>query len=225
MNKFEKVSYAQFEDAEWNSLKHEPGESCYPDYVFALQKFYENLNLPKRATKGSAGYDFFAPYSFDLEPGESVKIATGIRVQLDDDKFLALYPRSGLGFKFRIQLDNTVGVIDSDYYNSDNEGHIMAKITNDGREGRDITGSIDEYRTTPRWNNIVKQYENSGITPELTIQGTRTDKDSDFYEVSGSESVTVTGAVLTGDINLISLDTDGDVVKDSISFGAKNMSS
>ena len=98
------------------------------------------------------------------------------------------------------------------------------KGTNRRWLGRDITGSIDEYRTTARWNNIVKQYENSGITPELTIQGTRTDKDSDFYEVSGSESVTVTGAVLTGDINLISLDTDGDVVKDSISFGAKNMS-
>ena len=98
------------------------------------------------------------------------------------------------------------------------------KGTNRRWLGRDITGSIDEYRTTARWNNIVKQYENSGITPELTIQGIRTDKDSDFYEVSGSESVTVTRAVLTGDINLISLDTDGDVVKDSISFGAKNMS-
>ena len=98
------------------------------------------------------------------------------------------------------------------------------KGTNRRWLGRDITGSIDEYRTTARWNNIVKQYENSGITPELTIQGIRTDKDSDFYEVSGRESVTVTGAVLTGDINLISLDTDGDVVKDSISFGAKNMS-
>lgn len=98
------------------------------------------------------------------------------------------------------------------------------KGTNRRWLGRDITGALTSIRTTARWNNIVKQYENSGITPELTIQGIRTDKDSDFYEVSGSESVTVTGAVLTGDINLISLDTDGDVVKDSISFGAKNMS-
>ena len=98
MNKFEKVSYAQFEDAEWNTLNHEPGEPCSPDYVLALQEYYENLELPKRATKGSAGYDFFAPYSFALEPGESIKIATGIRVQLDDNKFLAFYPRSGLGF-------------------------------------------------------------------------------------------------------------------------------
>ena len=81
----------------------------YPQYTEEqIKEMYEALKLPKRATKGSAGYDFFAPYSFDLEPGESVKIATGIRVQLDDDKFLALYPLSGLGFKFRIQLDNTV---------------------------------------------------------------------------------------------------------------------
>lgn len=98
------------------------------------------------------------------------------------------------------------------------------KGTNRRWLGRDITGTLDEYRTTPRFNNIVKKYEQDGITPELTIQGIRTDKDSDFYEVSGSESVTLTGVVLTGDINLIDLDTDGDVVKDSISFGAKNMS-
>lgn len=138
MNKFEKVSYEQFEGAEWKSLENELGEIPPLDYVNVLRDFYDDIKLPKRATKGSAGYDFFAPYGFDLEPGESVKIATGIRVQLDDDKFLALYPRSGLGFKFRVQLDNTVGVIDSDYYNSDNEGHIMAKITNDSREGKTV---------------------------------------------------------------------------------------
>lgn len=103
-------------------------------------------------------------------------------------------------------------------------GKILGdKGTNRRWLGRDITGTIDEYRTTPRWINIVKQYESDGITPELTIQGIRTDKDSDYYETSGSESVTLTGVVLTGDINLIELDTDGDVVKDSIAFGAKNL--
>ena len=49
---------------------------------------------------------------------------------------LKCYPRSGLGFKYRMQLDNTVGIIDSDYYNADNEGHIMAKITNDTKEDK-----------------------------------------------------------------------------------------
>lgn len=98
------------------------------------------------------------------------------------------------------------------------------KGTNRRWLGRDITGTLDEYRTTPRFNNIVAKYENDGITPELTIQGVRVDKDSDYYELSGSESVTLTGCVLTGDITLLSLDTDGEVVKDSISFGAKHIS-
>jgi dUTP pyrophosphatase len=52
---------------------------------------------------------------------------------------LKLYPRSGLGFKYRLQLNNTVGIIDSDYYYSDNEGHIFAKITNDSNEGKTVT--------------------------------------------------------------------------------------
>lgn len=98
------------------------------------------------------------------------------------------------------------------------------KGTNRRWLGRDITGTLDEYRTTPRFNNIVAKYESDGITPELTIQGVRVDKDSDYYELSGSESVTLTGCVLTGDITLLSLDTDGEVVKDSISFGAKHIS-
>ena len=51
---------------------------------------------------------------------------------------LHLYPRSGLGFKYRLQLNNTVGIIDSDYFNSDNEGHIFAKITNDSNEGKTL---------------------------------------------------------------------------------------
>ena len=49
---------------------------------------------------------------------------------------LAVFPRSGLGFKFRLQLNNTVGIIDSDYYFSDNEGHIFVKLTNDSNEGK-----------------------------------------------------------------------------------------
>ena len=54
-------------------------------------------------------------------------------------RVLCLYPRSGLGFKYRLQLNNTVGIIDSDYYYSDNEGHIFAKITNDSNENKVVT--------------------------------------------------------------------------------------
>lgn len=99
---------------------------------------YNELKLPRRATAGSAGYDFFAPYDITLNPGESAKIPTGIRVKMEDGWVLMLFPRSGLGFKYRVQLDNTVGIIDKDYYDSDNEGHIFIKITNDSKDGKSV---------------------------------------------------------------------------------------
>lgn len=113
--KFEKVSFNEYQKND-NSLSN-----------------YENIKLPKRATVGSAGYDFYAPYDFSLEPNQTIKIPTGIRVKIDEGWFLAIVPRSSLGFKYRLQLDNTVGIIDSDYYNALNEGHIFIKLTNDSK--------------------------------------------------------------------------------------------
>ena len=126
--KFEKVSIEQFREG-WTDAFGEVDET-------ELREIYEAVRLPKRATAGSAGYDFFAPARISLAPGETVKIPTGIRVWMEPEWVLKCYPRSGLGFKFRLQLNNTVGIIDSDYYYSDNEGHIFAKITNDSNEGK-----------------------------------------------------------------------------------------
>ena len=126
--KFEKVSIEQFREG-WTDAFGEVDET-------ELQEIYDAVRLPKRATAGSAGYDFFAPARISLAPGETVKIPTGIRVWMEPEWVLKCYPRSGLGFKFRLQLNNTVGIIDSDYYYSDNEGHIFAKITNDSNEGK-----------------------------------------------------------------------------------------
>ena len=101
------------------------------------ERFGENapvpeIRLPRRATTGSAGYDFFSPVAFSLKPGESFTVPTGVRVRMDEGWVLQLYPRSGLGFRYRLQLNNTVGVIDSDYYRSENEGHIFVRLTNAG---------------------------------------------------------------------------------------------
>lgn len=131
VGKFEKVSYEQFHA----SLVDVIGQKDADRYGSAI---YKTIALPKRATVGSAGYDFHVPYHVILEPGKSVKIPTGIRVKIEDDWFLACFPRSGLGFKYRLQLNNTVGIIDSDYYQSDNEGHIFAKLTNDSRDGKTL---------------------------------------------------------------------------------------
>lgn len=85
--------------------------------------------LPTRATAGSAGYDFKALYDFTIEPGSNNIIATGIKCRMEDGWVLQIYPRSSLGFIYRVQLANTVGIIDADYYNNEkNEGHIMIKL-------------------------------------------------------------------------------------------------
>ena len=88
--------------------------------------------LPRRATKGSAGYDFFAPEDIALAPGGTVSVPTGIRARIDPGWVLMLFPRSGLGFKYRLQLNNTVGVVDQEYFDADNEGHIFIRLHNAG---------------------------------------------------------------------------------------------
>lgn len=128
--KFHKVSEKNFIDALMTDFRGYTEDSA--------KKVYDALKLPKRATRGSAGYDFFAPFDFKLAPGETIKIPTGIRAEMEEDWVLKLYPRSGLGFKYRLQMNNTVGIIDSDYFYSDNEGHIFVKITNDSNEGRTV---------------------------------------------------------------------------------------
>lgn len=129
--KFNKVSKEQFLDDWRNVFGMEEKEE-------EILSAYSSIMLPRRATAGSAGYDFFLPCPVCLDPGESVNIPTGIRVELCEGWVLLLYPRSGLGFKYRLQLNNTVGVVDSDYFYSDNEGHIFIKIFNDSREGKRI---------------------------------------------------------------------------------------
>ena len=128
--KFMKVSKEQFAEGWQDTFGEISGEE--------LERIYESVKLPKRATSGSAGYDFFSPLTFELKPQETIKIPTGIRVQMEEGWVLKIYPRSGLGFKYRLQLNNTVGIIDSDYYNSDNEGHIFAKLTNDSNEEKTV---------------------------------------------------------------------------------------
>lgn len=115
---------------------HKVSEEQWREDVKNFPSKYEGIQLPRRATAGSAGYDFFMPFSVSVGPRQTVKIPTGIRVEMDPGWVLMLFPRSSLGFKYHMQLDNTVGVVDSDYFYADNEGHIWAKITNNTRESK-----------------------------------------------------------------------------------------
>ena len=156
--KFHKVSLEQF-------MKDVKGD--FPHYTEEdIKDIYESIKLPRRATRGSAGYDFYSPFSFSMEPGTTMKVPTGIRCEMQEDWVLKLYPRSGLGFKYRLQLNNTVGIIDSDYFYSDNEGHIMAKITNDSKEGK----TVELTSGTGFMQGIFLEY---GITEDDDAQGVR----------------------------------------------------
>ncbi|MCI8504949.1 MAG: deoxyuridine 5'-triphosphate nucleotidohydrolase [Lachnospiraceae bacterium] len=128
--RFEKVSRSQFEKDFLDTFGKEREAEC--------RAAYEQVSIPKRATLGSAGYDFVTPVPIELAPGAMMKVPTGIRASMEEGWVLQIYPRSGLGFKYRLQLNNTVGIVDSDYYHSDNEGHIFVKITNDSREGKTL---------------------------------------------------------------------------------------
>ena len=122
--RFEKVSKKQFEE--------DLSKLC------SLEDGYDDIRFPVRATKGSAGYDFYSPIDITIKAHETCKIPSGIRVDIEDGYVLMLYPRSSLGFKYQMTLMNTTGIIDSDYYHADNEGHIIVAIANRGEKDLEI---------------------------------------------------------------------------------------
>lgn len=133
---FDKVSLEQFiTDAARLGIEANAAE---------VRAAYDQLVLPRRQTIGSAGYDFTLPFDISCPPGSTIGVPTGVRAKMPDDVVLLLMPRSSLGIRYRMQLTNTIGVIDSDYVDSDNEGHIMVMISNDGYEQKPLTLAAGE---------------------------------------------------------------------------------
>ena len=122
--KFEKISWEQFLKDFTNYYPEKDEEE--------LKEIYDNIQLPRRATTGSAGYDFFLPVvPVIIKRNETMVIPTGIKCKIEEGWVLNIYPRSSFGFKQGLSLANTVGIIDADYYNNkNNEGHIFVKLCN-----------------------------------------------------------------------------------------------
>lgn len=161
--KFEKVSWTQFQKDYVDTF----GEDTTID-MDDVKNIYDDINLPVRATSGSAGYDFKSPINFKLKPGSTIKIPTGIRVKIDDGWVLKCYPRSGLGFKYKMRMANVVPIIDSDYYYSDNEVHIFLKLSNEGEKDisinsgdKIIQGVFVPYGIT--YDDYVNKTRNGGV--------------------------------------------------------------
>ena len=124
---FYKVSFQQYK---------KDFENLFPNVQMTdekIKEIYDNIKLPARATVASAGYDFYLPFEINLDVGDEIMIPTGIRCRMQQDYALIIMPKSGLGTKSRLIMYNTAALIDADYYNSDNEGHIMIKLLYDLR--------------------------------------------------------------------------------------------
>lgn len=136
--KFEKVSFGQFKK-DWLNTFPEWKDEADIDYMDkVIWNVWQSIKLPERATKMSAGYDFYMPCDLMIKAGEARTIPTGIRCIMAEGWVLQMYPRSGMGFKNGVHLANTVGIIDGDYYGSSNEGHIFIKLINDSALSKDL---------------------------------------------------------------------------------------
>ena len=95
----------------------------------------QNINLPTRKTTESAGYDIECAEAVTLEPNQVVLVPTGLKAFMAYDEYLAIHIRSSMAIKRKLALVNSTGIIDSDYYNNEeNEGHIMIALLNFGNE-------------------------------------------------------------------------------------------
>ena len=131
----------------------------------------EEIPLPRRATAGSAGYDFVSPLEVTVPPEGTALIPTGIRAEMEPGWVLLLFPRSSLGFRHGLRLSNTVGVIDSDYAFAKNEGHIMVKLRNPqpapvtiGRGERFCQGVFLPYGTAEEESDFAERSGGFGST-------------------------------------------------------------
>ena len=120
--KFNKVRYDIFKQFRFRGHLYTDEEEEY------VASCYKNITLPRRATEGSAGYDIYLPFDIDAKAGETIIIPTGISAEMWEHIVLMLYPRSSLGFKYGMRFNNTTPVIDSDFINSDTEGHIILSV-------------------------------------------------------------------------------------------------
>ena len=117
--KFEKVSFKEFKKHTSSNMH------CGADE-------YDAIQLPERSTSGSAGYDFACPVNITIPGGCSRVIPTGIKAQIDEGWTMLLFIRSSLAIKKQLELQTSVSVIDSDYYNNETtEGHIMIPVRNE----------------------------------------------------------------------------------------------
>lgn len=148
---FHKISFKQW----WKDLTEDSRETCHEDLLDA----YENLKKPEQKTEGAGGHDIHSPWDYRVYPGETIKIPTGYSVEMPIGYTFKVYPRSSFGTNYEAVLTNTVGVIDSDYFYSSNEGHMWLFMKNNGSKILEIK------RGDAIAQGIIEKYYIFGINP------------------------------------------------------------
>lgn len=134
--KFEKVTFGTFLKFFQNNQEMMEYANAYSNNFENAEGYikylYDNIKLPERKTKHSAGYDIYSPVPFfNIKENSKVVLPSGIKATMPSNMVLKLYVRSSVGIKYDLELSNIVGIIDADYYNNpDNEGHILIGIRN-----------------------------------------------------------------------------------------------
>lgn len=128
--RFEKVSYEQFAA---------DLEKWMPELSWEMHEvYYDSIKLPKRQTKGSAGYDIASTLRMILMPGQQAVIPSGIRAVFTDEELktwhLEVFIRSSLAIKRGLNIINQVEIIDADYFQGENGGDILLALKNTSRK-------------------------------------------------------------------------------------------
>lgn len=190
IGQFEKVPFEVFRAAAQRCQQLQ--SMCENDAQFSKRAkgMYDALPLPMRATAGSAGYDFYAPFDFTIQPGESIIIPTGICADIPDGAVLIIVPRSGSGFKYGLKLANSLAVIDSDFKNSEtgSVGHIMIRLMNHDHDepvsfkaGDGIVqGIVLPFATMPEYDN--EQWEARGLKERIGGFGSTDEQEGEKHK-------------------------------------------
>lgn len=100
-----------------------------------IKKLNTNAIIPTRGSEYAAGYDLYACSEdvIDIAPHSTVKVGTGLAIEIPHGYFGAIFARSGLATKRGLRPANCVGACDEDY-----RGEYIVALHNDTNEWMSI---------------------------------------------------------------------------------------
>ena len=139
-----------------------------------FKKLNDLAKIPTRGSKFSAGYDLYAATDKDIQipPHATVKIGTGLAMDLPSGYFGAIVARSGIATKRGLRPINCLGVCDFDY-----KGEYIVALHNDTTETKGSYKSTN-FKANPSTGKFRATSFN--IADKVTAQYNTTTEALDF---------------------------------------------